>query len=57
MTYVFGYVNFINGSARGRAPAGNTLYQMKSRDTFALIGPDLVTADEIRDPRQLPIRQ
>jgi 2-keto-4-pentenoate hydratase/2-oxohepta-3-ene-1,7-dioic acid hydratase in catechol pathway len=56
MSHVFGYVNFIDGSARGLLPAGNTFYQMKSRDTFAPIGPYLVTADEVRDPHQLPVR-
>jgi 2-keto-4-pentenoate hydratase/2-oxohepta-3-ene-1,7-dioic acid hydratase in catechol pathway len=56
MDYVFGYVNFIDGSARGLPPAGNTFYQMKSRDTFAPIGPYLVTADEVADPHALPIR-
>lgn len=56
MDYVFGYVNFIDGSARGLPPAGNTFFQMKSRDTFAPIGPYLVTADEIPDPHRLQIR-
>jgi 2-keto-4-pentenoate hydratase/2-oxohepta-3-ene-1,7-dioic acid hydratase in catechol pathway len=56
MSYVFGYTNFIDGSARGLAPAGNTFYQMKSRDTFAPIGPCLVTADEIADPHRLAVR-
>jgi 2-keto-4-pentenoate hydratase/2-oxohepta-3-ene-1,7-dioic acid hydratase in catechol pathway len=56
MSYVFGYTNFIDGSARGLPPSGNTFYQMKSRDTFAPLGPYLVTADEIADPHQLPIR-
>src|SRR6266566_2409644 len=56
MDYVFGYTNFIDGSARGLLPAGNTFYQMKSRDTFAPMGPYLVTADEIRDPHRLQIR-
>src|SRR5216110_2017181 len=37
-------------------PAGNTFYQMKSRDTFAPLGPYLVTADEIADPHQRQIR-
>ena len=37
-------------------PPGNTFYQMKSRDTFAPIGPYLVTADEIADPHRLDIR-
>jgi 2-keto-4-pentenoate hydratase/2-oxohepta-3-ene-1,7-dioic acid hydratase in catechol pathway len=56
MRYVFGYVNFIDGSARGLPPSGNTFYQMKSRDTFAPIGPWIVTADEIGDPHKLQVR-
>ena len=56
MKHVFGYVNFIDGSARDLPPAGNTFYQMKSRDTFAPMGPYIVTADEIRDPHRLQIR-
>jgi 2-keto-4-pentenoate hydratase/2-oxohepta-3-ene-1,7-dioic acid hydratase in catechol pathway len=56
MGHVFGYVNFIDGSARGLPPSGNTFYQMKSRDTFAPMGPYLVTADEVPDPHTLPVR-
>ena len=56
MDYVFGYTNFIDGSARGLPPAGNVFFQMKSRDTFAPIGPYLVTKDEIPDPQKLQIR-
>jgi 2-keto-4-pentenoate hydratase/2-oxohepta-3-ene-1,7-dioic acid hydratase in catechol pathway len=56
MSHVFGYVNFIDGSARGLPPPGNVFYQMKSRDTFAPIGPYIVTADEIRDPHKLQVR-
>jgi 2-keto-4-pentenoate hydratase/2-oxohepta-3-ene-1,7-dioic acid hydratase in catechol pathway len=56
MDYVFGYTNFIDGSARGLLPAGNTFYQMKSRDTFAPMGPYLVTADEVPNPHSLQIR-
>jgi 2-keto-4-pentenoate hydratase/2-oxohepta-3-ene-1,7-dioic acid hydratase in catechol pathway len=56
MSYVFGYTNFIDGSARGLPPAGNTFYQMKSRDTFAPIGPALVTADEVPDPDRLQVK-
>ena len=54
--YIFGYLNFIDGSARGLPPAGNTFYQMKSRETFAPMGPWLVTADEIADPQNLQVR-
>ncbi len=53
--YVFGYTNFIDMSARGLPPPGNTFYQMKSRDTFAPMGPWLVTADEVPDPHSLQI--
>jgi 2-keto-4-pentenoate hydratase/2-oxohepta-3-ene-1,7-dioic acid hydratase in catechol pathway len=56
MSYIFGYTNFIDGSARGLPPSGNTFYQMKSRDTFAPIGPYIVTADEIADPHRLPVK-
>ncbi|NQV61201.1 MAG: fumarylacetoacetate hydrolase family protein [Alphaproteobacteria bacterium] len=56
MDYVFGYTNFIDGSARGLPPTGNVFFQMKSRDTFAPIGPYLVTADEIPDPQKLHVR-
>jgi 2-keto-4-pentenoate hydratase/2-oxohepta-3-ene-1,7-dioic acid hydratase in catechol pathway len=56
MQHVFGYVNFIDGSARALPPQGNTFYQMKSRETFAPMGPYLVTADEIADPHRLSVR-
>lgn len=56
MEYVFGYMNFIDGSARGLPPAGNTFYQMKSRATFAPMGPYIVTAEEIKDPHNLQVR-
>ncbi len=55
MSHVFGYVNFIDGSARGLVPTNNSFFQMKSRETFAPIGPYLVTADEITDPQHLQI--
>ena len=54
--YIFGYLNFIDGSARGLPPAGNTFYQMKSRETFAPMGPWLVTGDEIADPLNLQVQ-
>jgi 2-keto-4-pentenoate hydratase/2-oxohepta-3-ene-1,7-dioic acid hydratase in catechol pathway len=56
MDYIFGYINFIDGSARALPPPGNTFYQTKSRDTFAPIGPFLVTADEIPNPQKLQIK-
>ena len=56
MAHIFGYLNFIDGSARGLPPPSNVFFQMKSRDTFAPMGPFLVTADEIADPHRLQIR-
>ena len=56
MKYVFGYTNFIDGSARGVVPPTNVFYQMKSRDTFAPIGPWITTSDEIKDPQNLKIQ-
>ncbi len=56
MNYVFGYTNFIDGSARGLPSPINVFYQMKSRDTFAPIGPCIVTADEIPDPHNLSVK-
>ena len=56
MDYVFGYINFIDGSARGLPPVGNVFFQMKARETFTPIGPYLVTKEEISDPQSLPIK-
>ena len=52
--YIFGYVNFIDGSARGLG--GNSFFQGKSWDTFGPVGPCIVTADEIDDPQSLNVR-
>ncbi len=56
MKHIFGYVNFIDVSARGLPPDRNTFFQMKSRDTFGPVGPYIVTADEIADPQALQIK-
>ena len=56
MGHIFGYLNFIDGSARGLPPPGAIFFQMKSRDTFTPIGPFIVTADEIPDPHNLHVR-
>jgi 2-keto-4-pentenoate hydratase/2-oxohepta-3-ene-1,7-dioic acid hydratase in catechol pathway len=53
--YIFGYTNFIDGSARG-LPGANAFHAMKSRDTFAPIGPYIVTADQISDPQHLRVQ-
>ena len=55
--YIFGYVNFIDVSARGIRPNGNdSFFWGKSWDTFAPMGPALVTADEIKDPQDLDVK-
>jgi 2-keto-4-pentenoate hydratase/2-oxohepta-3-ene-1,7-dioic acid hydratase in catechol pathway len=56
MDHVFGYLNFIDGSARGLPPDRNVFFQVKSRATFAPIGPFIVTADEIPDPQNLSVK-
>jgi 2-keto-4-pentenoate hydratase/2-oxohepta-3-ene-1,7-dioic acid hydratase in catechol pathway len=57
MDYIFGYVNFIDVSARGFMPEGRpSFYLMKSWDTFGPMGPALVTKDEIPDPHNLQVR-
>ena len=53
--YIFGYTNFIDGSARGLGGA-SVFHAMKSRDTFAPIGPYIVTADEVPISQNLQIR-
>ena len=54
MKHVFGYTNFIDGSARGLPPV--SFFAQKSRDTFAPIGPCITTADEIPDPHRLQVK-
>lgn len=55
--YIFGYVNFIDISARGIEPNGsNSFFWGKSWDTFAPMGPAIVTADEIKDPQNLSVK-
>jgi len=56
MSHIFGYLNFIDGSARGLPPDRNVFFQVKSRETFAPIGPFLVTADEVGDPQNLAVK-
>ena len=52
--YIFGYVNFIDVSARGLA--GGSFFWGKSWDTFAPLGPALVTAEEVSNPQDLPVK-
>ncbi len=54
-SHIFGYVNFIDVSARGLGPGGSFFWG-KSWDTFGPLGPFLVTADELPDAQALQVR-
>lgn len=56
LDYVFGYMNFIDGSARAATKLGNSFFQVKSRHSFAPVGPYIVTADEISDAQAMQVR-
>ncbi len=57
LSHIFGYCNFLDMSARGlQGAVGNSFFLGKCWDTFAPIGPALVTADEIPDPQNLRVR-
>jgi 2-keto-4-pentenoate hydratase/2-oxohepta-3-ene-1,7-dioic acid hydratase in catechol pathway len=57
METVFGYTILQDASARGiLANRQMSFFWSKNWDTFAPIGPYLVTADEIPDPHQLEVR-
>lgn len=52
LSYVFGYTVIIDMSARDCRRAGQWIYS-KGQDSFAPMGPCIVTADEIPDPQTL----
>jgi 2-keto-4-pentenoate hydratase/2-oxohepta-3-ene-1,7-dioic acid hydratase in catechol pathway len=57
LSHVFGYLNFIDVSARGINPNGrNSFWWQKSWDTFGPIGPWVLTRDEAPDPQKLHIK-
>jgi 2-keto-4-pentenoate hydratase/2-oxohepta-3-ene-1,7-dioic acid hydratase in catechol pathway len=57
LSYIFGYCNFLDMSARGlQGAVGNSFFLGKCWDTFAPMGPALVTADEIPVPQNIRIR-
>lgn len=57
LDHVFGYLNFVDVSARGINPNGrNSFWWQKSWDTFGPIGPWIATRDEIPDPQKLHIK-
>ena len=57
LSYIFGYCNFLDMSARGlQGAVGNSFFLGKCWDTFAPMGPALVTADEIPNSQNIRIR-
>ncbi|WP_067733921.1 fumarylacetoacetate hydrolase family protein [Novosphingobium naphthalenivorans] len=54
LAYVFGYTVLIDMSARDCRRAGQWIYS-KGQDSFAPMGPWIVTADEIPDPQTLDL--
>lgn len=54
--HVFGYMNLNDVSARDLQLATTQWLMGKSPDTFAPMGPYLVTADEVADPHNLDIK-
>jgi 2-keto-4-pentenoate hydratase/2-oxohepta-3-ene-1,7-dioic acid hydratase in catechol pathway len=54
LKYVFGYTIVVDMSARDCRRAGQWIYS-KGQDSFAPMGPCIVTADEIPDPQTLDL--
>lgn len=56
--YIFGYSNIVDVSHRGRTDDGlrHNFFDGKSFHTFGPLGPSIVTADEVSDPQNLPIK-
>ncbi len=55
--HIFGYLNFVDGSARGLSAGMGLSWFMKGQDDFAPLGPWITTADEIDDPMRLQVKQ
>ena len=55
LSYVFGYANGNDFSARDLMRASNQIMLGKTCDDFAPLGPYVVTADQIPDPQKLRI--
>lgn len=56
LSYVLGYTVFNDVSARDLQFADGQWQRGKSCDTFAPMGPKIITADAIRDPQKLSIK-
>jgi 2-keto-4-pentenoate hydratase/2-oxohepta-3-ene-1,7-dioic acid hydratase in catechol pathway len=57
LDYVFGYMNFVDVSARGPGVQGRrTTFLHKGLQTWAPMGPAIVTKDEYPDPQALNVK-
>src|SRR5256884_7034007 len=56
MSHVFGYTVLNDVTARDLQSRHKQFFKGKSIDGYCPMGPWIITADEIADPRQLPIR-
>ncbi len=56
LTYVFGYTVINDVTARDLQSRHKQFFKGKSLDGYGPMGPWIVTADEIRDPHNLPLR-
>jgi 2-keto-4-pentenoate hydratase/2-oxohepta-3-ene-1,7-dioic acid hydratase in catechol pathway len=54
LSHVFGYTVIVDMSARDCRRAGQWIYS-KGQDSYAPMGPVIVTADEVADPQQLDL--
>lgn len=56
LDYMFGYMALLDVSARDLQRSDGQWVRAKSQDGFAPCGPCIVTADEVADPQNLPLR-
>ena len=57
--YIFGYTNIVDVSHRGNrddTSQRSNFFNGKSPHTFGPLGPSIVTADEVADPLNLPVK-
>lgn len=57
LDYIFGYMNFVDVSARGPGVQGRrTTFMHKGMETWAPMGPAIVTKDEYPDPQNIQVK-
>ena len=55
LSYVFGYTNFVDVSARG-IPNRRTTFLHKGQETWGPMGPVITTADQVPDPQSIRVK-